>query len=148
MARPLRFLVAGGVNTAVGLAFYPLLLWAVPLLRTHYLIALLIAQGCCLCFAYATYKFGVFHTRGNVLREFATFSSYYLFNYAANWAALPVAVELVGIHPVLAQTGFTVLLVIGSWFWHNHVTFRAESGPAQAFQAAARVSSPPDARSL
>lgn len=144
--RPLRFLIAGGVNTAVGLAFYPLLLWTVPLLRTHYLIALLIAQACCLCFAYATYKFGVFRTRGNVLREFATFSSYYLFNYAANWAALPLLVELAGIHPVLAQTGFTVLLVIGSWFWHNHITFRDSPDPGRAFQAAASAPSRPDAK--
>lgn len=123
--RPLRFLIAGAVNTAVGLAFYPLLLWAVPVLRTHYLVALLIAQACCLCFAFSTYKFGVFRTRGNVPREFATFGSYYLFNYAVNWIALPLLVELAGVQPVLAQTGFTALLVIGSWFWHNHVTFQA-----------------------
>ena len=122
--RPLRFLAAGAANTAFGLAIYPLLLWSTPLLRTHYLLALGIAQAVSLCFAFATYKLGVFRTRGNLAREFGAFSSFYLFNYAANWAALPLLVELAGIPPVLAQLGFTALLIVGSWFWHNHVTFR------------------------
>lgn len=122
--RPLRFLIAGGLNTAFGLAFYPLLLWSVPYFRTHYMIALGIAQAVCLCFAFTTYKLGVFRTRGNILREFAAFSGFYLFNYAANWAALPLLVEVGGMSPIVAQLGFTLVLVVGSWFWHNRVTFR------------------------
>ncbi len=121
----MRFLVAGGINTAFGLAFYPLLLWSVPFLRTHYLVALALAQGVCLCFAYTTYKFGVFRTRGNTLREFSTFSSFYLFNYAANWAALPLMVEVGRLPPAIAQIGFTAVLIVGSYFWHSRVTFRS-----------------------
>ena len=129
--RPLRFLVAGAANTAFGLAIYPLLLWSSDSLHRHYLLALGIAQAVSLCFAFTTYKLGVFRTRGNILREFGTFASFYLFNYAANWAALPLLVELAGLPPVIAQLGFTVLLIIGSWFWHNHVTFRrAQPGGA------------------
>ena len=121
--RPLRFLAAGAANTAFGLAIYPLLLWSTPLLRTHYLLALGIAQAVSLCFAFATYKLGVFRTRGNLAREFGAFSSFYLFNYAANWAALPLLVELAGVPPVLAQLGFTALLIVGSYFWHSRVSF-------------------------
>ena len=128
--RSLRFLVAGGINTVFGLAFYPLLLWSVPLLRTHYLAALAISQAVCLCFAFMTYKLGVFRTRGNVAREFGTFSSFYLFNYAANWAALPLLVELGRVPPVIAQIGFTIVLVVGSFFWHSRVTFRSSGGSA------------------
>ena len=122
--RPLRFALAGAANTAFGLSFYPALLWAVPLLRTHYLVALGIAQVVCLCFAYATYKLGVFRTRGNFLREFSTFSSFYLFNYAANWAALPMLVEWGRIPPAIAQLGFNAVVIVGSYFWHSRVTFR------------------------
>lgn len=125
LGTPVRFLAAGALNTAFGLAFYPLLLWAVPGFRTHYLVALGVAQIVCLCFAFATYKLGVFRTRGDLLREFGTFSSFYAANYAANWAALPLLVELGGVPPVIAQVGFTLVLVIGSWFWHSRVTFRA-----------------------
>ena len=123
--RPLRYLAAGGLNTAFGLAFYPLLLWSTPVLRVHYMAALLIAQAVCLCFAYTTYKLGVFRTRGNVAREFGAFSSFYLFNYAANWAALPLLVERFEVPPVIAQTGFTLVLIAGGYLWHSRVTFRS-----------------------
>lgn len=124
LGKPLRFLAAGALNTAFGLAFYPLLLWAVPEFRTHYLVALGVAQILCLCFAFTTYKLGVFRTRGDLLREFGTFSSFYAVNYAANWAALPLLVELGGVPPAIAQIGFTLVLIVGSWFWHSRVTFR------------------------
>lgn len=128
--RPLRFLLAGAANTAFGLAIYPLLLWSVPVFHRHYLIALGIAQAVSLCFAFATYKLGVFRTRGNVAREFGAFSSFYLFNYAANWAALPLLVELGGVPPLVAQLAFTAALILGSWFWHNRITFRSAGGLA------------------
>jgi putative flippase GtrA len=122
--RPLRFVVAGASNTAFGLAIYPLLLWSVPAFATHYLVALGIAQALSLCFAFATYKLGVFRTRGNLVREFGAFSSFYLFNYAANWAALPLLVELAAIPPVIAQLAFSAVLIATSWLWHSRVTFR------------------------
>ena len=122
--RPLRFLVAGGFNTLFGLAIYPLLLWSVPTLRVHYMVGLLIAQALSLGFAFMTYKLGVVRTKGGALREFGMFSGFYLFNYAANWAALPLLVEFGGIPPIIAQLGFTAVLIAGSWFWHSRVTFR------------------------
>ena len=128
--RPLRFAAAGIANTVFGLGIYPLLLWAVPLFRTHYLLALGVAQAVSLCFAFTTYKLGVFRTRGNVAREFGAFSSFYLFNYAANWSALPLLVELGGVPPIIAQLGFTAVLILGSWFWHSRVTFRSVGGLA------------------
>ncbi len=126
--RHVRFLLAGGVNTALGLSLYPLLLWTVPWLHDHYLVALGIAQVVCLVFAFATYKVGVFRTKGFAAREFGAFSTYYMLNYAANWAALPALVEIGGIHPVIAQPLFVMVLVAGSWFWHSRITFRSETG--------------------
>lgn len=122
--RPVRFLVAGAANTALGLALFPLLLWSVPWLHTHYLVALGISQAVCLAFAFATHKLAVFRTRGNVMREVAAFASFYLVNYAVNWAVLPFLVEVGGASPVPAQVGFTLAAIVGSWFWHSRVTFR------------------------
>jgi len=121
--RPLRFIAAGAANTLFGLAIYPLLLWSLPPFRTHYLAALGVAQAVSLCFAFTTYKLGVFRTRGNLVREFFAFSSFYLFNYALNWAVLPLLVELENIPPVLGQLGFTAVLIVGSYFWHSRVSF-------------------------
>ena len=122
--RPLRFLIVGGINTLFGLSIYPLLLWASPTLRIHYMIGLAICQVVSLVFAFSTYKLAVFRTRGRLIPEFAAFSSFYLLNYAANWLALPLLVEVIGIKPVIAQTGFAAIVVVGSYFWHSRLTFR------------------------
>jgi putative flippase GtrA len=122
--RPFRYLVAAGFNTAFGLAIYPLLLWTFPWLRIHYMIGLFIAQGVSLCFAYASYKLGVFQTRGGYAREITAFVSFYGVNYAANWIALPAMVEVGHIPPIIAQLMFSAVIIVTSYFWHSKVTFR------------------------
>lgn len=122
--RPLRYLIAAGLNTAFGLAIYPVLLWSFPPLQQHYLVALLIAQAISLCFAYANYKIGVFQTRGQYAREITAFASFYIVNYAANWAALPFLVEVVKLPPIIAQLLFSFIIMVGSYFWHSRVTFK------------------------
>lgn len=129
--QPLRFLIAGGINTAFGLSLYPALLWASPWLRLHYLIALGIAQVISLTFAFTVYKSFVFRGKSNPLREVSAFISFYGVNYAVNWAALPFLVEVVHIPPVIAQIGFTIVLIVGSYFWHSKVTFRSLDQPRQ-----------------
>lgn len=123
--QPLRFVMAGAINTAVGIAFYPALLLLFASLRTHYLIALGIAQVSCVLFAYVIYKLTVFRTHGSYLRELPRFVSFYAINYAINWIALPLLVEIGGADPMIAQLGFTVAMVIGSYFWHSRITFKA-----------------------
>jgi len=77
-----------------------------------------------LTFAFCTYKLGVFRTRSNLLREISAFLSFYGANYAANWIALPLLVEAASLSPVIAQLLFSVILMLGSYFWHSRVTFR------------------------
>lgn len=121
--QPLRFLIVGGINTLVGLAAYPALLLLAPWFRTHYFLGLLLVQFLCTCFAFVTHKYGTFRARGNVLSEIWKFSSFYLVNYAANWVALPAMVELGGIDPIIAQLGFSIVVLVASYFWHSRVSF-------------------------
>jgi putative flippase GtrA len=120
--------VAGAINTFFGLAIFPVLLWLVPIFRTHYLVALGICQAVSLCFAFATYMLGVFRTRANAMREFGMFSSFYLVNYAVNWIALPILVEAARITPIVAQLSFSIVLMVGSYFWHSRLTFKSVEG--------------------
>ncbi|MFC7536715.1 GtrA family protein [Sphingomonas sp. GCM10030256] len=122
--RPVRYLAAAVLNTGFGLAIYPLLLWSSAWLTEHYMVALVIAQAVSLLFAFTTYRLGVFRASGDTARQFGLFSSFYLFNYVANWAALPLLVEVGGISPIVAQLGFALVLMVGSYFWHSRVTFR------------------------
>lgn len=121
--RSVRFAVAGAANTAFGITIFPVLLWAVPLFHRHYMLALAAAQSISLCFAFVTYKLGVFRTRRPWWREFGTFAAFYVTNYILNWIVLPLLVEGARVPPVPAQLAFTALLIVGSWFWHHHVTF-------------------------
>lgn len=125
--KPLRFLIVGGLNTAFGLTIYPVLLWSVPWLRIHYMVALLIAQAVATLFAFMTYKLLVFQTQGRTGRELVRFLAFYLANYAVNWAALPLLVEVAHLPPIIAQVCFTFTLAVLSWFWHNRVTFATTS---------------------
>jgi putative flippase GtrA len=122
--RPLRFLIAGGLNTLVGLTAYPILLWSSAWFYTHYLVALLVVQVFCLCFAFTTYKVGVFRTRGNIVSEFVRFSSYYMGTYAVNWLVLPALVEGAKIDPIIAQYIYAFIVLIGSYFWHSSISFK------------------------
>lgn len=126
--RPLRFLVAGALNTGFGLAIFPALLWSSHWLKLHYLVALLIAQATSVLFAFSAYRIGVFRTKGDAARQFGLFSSFYLVNYVINWAALPLLVEYGGITPVIAQLGFAIVMMLGSYYWHSRVTFRQREG--------------------
>ena len=118
-----RFLFAGALNTAIGLAVFPILYFSTAPLKLHYLVILVISQILCVAFSYLTNKFLVFRTSGNYLNEFGKFLSFHLFYFLANLAALPALVELWGLDPVWAQTLFAVLVIITSYFWHSRFTF-------------------------
>ena len=127
--KPLRFLLVGALNTAFGLSIYPVLLWSTPTLRVHYFVALLIAQAVSTSFAYLTYKLLVFQTQGETRRELVRFLSFYLANYALNWAALPLLVEGARLPPIVAQLGFSLALAAASYLWHSRITFKSARTP-------------------
>ena len=123
-----RFLAAGALNTLFGLGFYPLAYLLLAPLREHYILLLAIAQAPCVTFSFLTNKFLVFRTKGNIAREYLKFASYYSSLFALNLAALPALVELLRIHPVIAQTLFTVITIAVSYLWHSRITFSATHG--------------------
>ena len=122
--RPLRFVLAGVLNTILGIGLYPVLVWSFDIFREHYMVALGICQIVCLNFAFGVQKFAVFQTRGKVRVEFSKFATFYLINYGVNWAALPFLVQVAKFDPAISQLAFTLVVVIGSYFWHSRITFR------------------------
>lgn len=121
-----RFLLAGALNTAIGLAVYPALYFLAAPLKLHYLVILTISQVICITFAFLTNKFLVFQTSGNYLRESGKFLTFHLSYFLVNLVALPALVELVGMNPVWAQTLFAVLVIVTSYFWHSRITFSTD----------------------
>ena len=123
--RPLRFMAAGAFNAAMGLSLFPALLLLNPYFRVHYIIALVISQVVCTSVAFTIYKLLVFQTKGNIVQEFASFISFYLINYSANWLFLPLLVEFGGFNPIWAQMVFVVILAVSSYFWHSRISFQS-----------------------
>lgn len=124
-----RFLLAGALNTAIGLAVYPGLYFLAAPLKLHYLTILAVSQVVCVAFAFLTNKFLVFRTAGNYLRESGKFLTFHLSYFLMNLAALPALVELAGMNPVWAQTLFAVLVIVTSYFWHSRITFSSSKVP-------------------
>lgn len=119
----IRFLLAGAVNTAVGLGVFPALYFLSAPLHIHYLIIFTISQVICITFAFLSNKFLVFRTEGNILKESGKFLTFHLGLFVVNLAVLPALVEFAGMNPVWAQTLFAVLIIVTSYFWHSRITF-------------------------
>ena len=120
-----RFLLAGSLNTAFGLAAYPVFYWMLAGSRLHYMMVLGITQIACVTFSYLTNKFLVFRTKGNYLKESGKFALFHLSYFIINLAVLPFLVEIVGLPPVWGQTIFAVAVIVTSYFWHSNITFSA-----------------------
>ncbi len=118
-----RFLLAGALNTVIGLAVYPALYFLAAPLKFHYLTILAISQVVCVAFAFLTSKVLVFRTSENYLRESGKFVTFHMSYFLVNLAALPALVEFAGMNPVWAQTLFAVLVIVTSYFWHSRITF-------------------------
>ena len=72
-----RFLIAGIVNTAVGLATYPALYLALHPNGLGYVEILIIAQVICITFSFASNKYFVFKSKGNLKHEYIKFFSFH-----------------------------------------------------------------------
>ena len=118
-----RFLLAGVLNTAVGLGAYPALYYVMAPLRLHYLVVLTVTQIFCVTFSFLTNKFLVFRTSGSFLQEYGKFVVFHFSYFLVNLAVLPLLVEIGGMNPVWAQTMFAVLVIVTSYFWHSRITF-------------------------
>lgn len=123
--KKLRFLIAGGVNTIVGLSVYPLLYIALEPLGIGYFQVLILSQFPSITFSFITNKYFVFRTKGNLKREYIKFFTFYGFYFLLNLICLPLLVEVLKINPIISQTLFAIAIIMTSYFWHNAVTFKS-----------------------
>lgn len=122
--KKVRFLIAGGANTAFGLAAYPIIYLVAEPLGVGYIKSLLLASIISISFSFLTSKYYVFKSKGNLKKEYAKFFIFYGFYLCINLICLPFLVEVVSLTPIIAQTLFSVFIIITSYFWHNHITFK------------------------
>lgn len=122
--KKVRFLIAGGINTAVGLSTYPIVYILLKPFGIGYIKALFLASIISVSFSFFTSKYYVFKTKGNIKKEYTKFFMFYSFYLALNVICLPFMVEVLKLTPIIAQTLFSIAIIITSYFWHNFITFK------------------------
>lgn len=124
--RRVRFLVAGGFNTAFGFGCFVFFQHTVGAHR-GYMWTLLLTHVTSVLFAFATHRSFVFRVSGSVLLDLWRFESVYLTALGINAVLLPALVELAGLPVLAAQAVITVLNVILTWLGHSRFSFRRTS---------------------
>jgi putative flippase GtrA len=118
-----RYLVVGGFNTVVGLGLYA----GFHVLLGHqlgYLLVLIPAYAVGIVVSFITQRIWVFAARGQVLLDFARFTSVQLSGMALNALVLAIVHESTSIPAVPSQAISLFIVAIATYFSHKFFSFR------------------------
>ena len=131
-----RYLLVGAWNTLFGYTCFFLINWALTRTRLpySYIAASLAANLIAITIAFLGYKWFVFRTKGNYLKEWLRCLVVYSGTMILSVAALPPLVGLIS-HttryqvqaPYIAGAVAAIFTVISSFFGHKHISFRNSS---------------------
>ncbi len=136
-----RYLMVGGFNTLFGYGCFAVLNMAFERLGPHaYLLASLLSNVIAISVAFLGYKWFVFKTHGNYLREWLRCMAVYSTGILVTLAGMPVIVTLlrgtrlgslrIGGAPLSAHAPYIAAAVMAvavvglSYLGHKHVSFR------------------------
>ena len=120
-----RFLLVGGVNTAIGYTIFVVLQFLVGR-HTSYLVSLYGAYLLATLIAFPIHRRFTFRASGagNLGIDFLKFQGVNLIALAVNTIALPLFVEFAMLTPILAQAIVVIATTSISYFGHKFFTFR------------------------
>lgn len=124
--KQILFVLVGALNTFIGLATYPILYYWFSDPYLGYMGVLVLSQLICITFSFVTNKYLVFKTKGGIKKEYVKFFLFHGINMALNFICLPIMVSVWRLNPMIAQTLFSILVIVTSYFWHNYITFRQQ----------------------
>lgn len=122
-SRHLRYLAIGAWNTLAGYAIFAGLYLALSSYLGYMIIAA-ISHLLAVTQSFATQRWIVFRSSGHWLGEYFRFHIAHLGSLALGLALLPLLVEGFHMTPLIAQAIVTALIVVVSYFVHQHFTFR------------------------
>lgn len=129
----LRYLLVGSWNTAFGYGLYALLTALLtPQLRYAYIVASLVASLVSITVAFVGYKWFVFKTQGNYLREWIRCVAVYSGGIVISTAALPFVVMFIRrvtrfneAAPYIAGAILMGLATLYNFVGHKNFSFRS-----------------------
>lgn len=130
-----RYILVGGVNTIFSYGFYALLTWSFRRLGPNsYMYAAVISNFVAISEAFLAYKWFVFRTHGNYLREWLRCFVVYGGSSIFGLVALPVAVTFLrhllsrpGQAPYVGAAIVMMAGVLSSFFGHRNFSFRGRN---------------------
>jgi putative flippase GtrA len=130
-----RYLLVGAWNTAFGYATFAILTAALDRsIPQSYMLASILSSLLNITVSFLGYKWFVFKTKGNYLREWIRCVGVYSGNILAGLALLPLFVYVIRHHfglqrqaPYIAGALITGLTVLVSFFGHKHFSFKPSS---------------------
>jgi putative flippase GtrA len=130
-----RYLMVGGFNTVFGYGCFAAFNMALEPLGAHaYLLASLLANLVAISVAFLGYKWFVFRTRGNYLREWLRCMAVYSTTILVTLAGMPIVVTLLrhtrfGKHaPYIAAAVMALVTIALGYLGHKHISFRRSRG--------------------
>ena len=126
-----RYLAVGACNTIFGYGCFALFtLLLTPVLSYGYVAASILANLFSITFAFLGYKWLVFKTKGNYLREWIRCLGVYAGGMILSAAALPFVVGVIRRQPghdrsapYIAGAIVLVFSIVFSFFGHRHISF-------------------------
>ena len=123
----LRFLVVGAYNTAFGYATFAML-YLLFGTRIHYLLLLIVSHFVSVTNAFVAHRRVTFAAEGSVWTQYVRFNVSYLGLLMLSLVLMPLAVERLDLHPLVASAVVLAITVIASYFVHRHFSFRRSTG--------------------
>jgi putative flippase GtrA len=119
----IRYLIAGGYNTAFGYYVFALL-YEIMGHQVNYVVVLLLSHVESVTSAYFVYALFVFHHAARGISAYLRFNLVYVGVLGINIVALPFLVEWFKLNVLFSQALITVITVVCSFVMHKTFTFR------------------------
>src|SRR5664280_1860008 len=130
------YLLVGAFNTVFGYSLFAVLNFCLQGIGSYsYMLASLLSNLIAITVAFLGYKWFVFKTKGNYLKEWSRCVAVYSGGMLLTLAGLPVLVSLLRrfvvqrpqAAPYLAAAIIAVVMVIASFFGHKHISFAVKT---------------------
>lgn len=135
----IRYLLVGTWNTLFGYTAFVVLTYLLyGLFAYSYMVASAVSNFLAITVAYIGYKFFVFKTEGNYLREYVRFCTVYGVAAGINLISLPILVTALNLmtirevySPYIAGALLTFVTVILSFLGHRNFSFKSQPIPKE-----------------
>lgn len=117
----LRYIVTGMWNTLLGICVYAGLIMICG--EKYYLPLVILSNIISITNAYICYKFFVFKTKGNILKEYIKCYTVYGLSMLCSILLMYVFVDLFNLNAIASNIVITLMLTIVSFLGHKYFSF-------------------------